>query len=181
MRTRCRQYPAALGAAEVAYAAKALTCRAVPRWIAREGLGLRVCSAGQLAAAAAVGFPAGRTATPRPPADLRHALSYGVGTVVIESSTNVARLAALARGRQKVLPCVLPGPGADPAAGLPTGPDADRFGLPAGALSGMLRRIADQPRSTWPASTSTSAPRSPASAGTSARSTSWWHSPHSAA
>ncbi|MET8312028.1 diaminopimelate decarboxylase [Micromonospora sp. NPDC005173] len=152
VRARCREYAAAFGAANVAYAAKALACRAVLRWIEREGLALSVCSAGQLAAAAAVGFPADRIilhGDAKTPDDLDRALEYGVGTIVIESASEVARLAALARGRQRVLLRVLPGAnrfGLDAAAALPAGPDGDRFGLPAGdQLAETLRRIADQP------------------------------------
>jgi diaminopimelate decarboxylase len=53
LRQRCREYRTAFPEAEVAYAAKALLCRAVAGWVQEEGLALDVCSAGEIAVAEA--------------------------------------------------------------------------------------------------------------------------------
>ena len=60
VRGRCRTYADALPGAEIAYAAKAFWCRAMAGWIAREGLSLDVCSAGELAVAGSLALPIGR-------------------------------------------------------------------------------------------------------------------------
>ena len=112
VRARCRTYADALPGAEVAYAAKAFLCRAMAEWIAQEGLSLDVCSAGELAVGRAVRFPADRIllhGNAKTPNDLQAAIRYGVGRVVIDSASEIARLAALARGRQRVLIRVTPG------------------------------------------------------------------------
>ncbi|KUN96957.1 hypothetical protein [Streptomyces caeruleatus] len=57
VRERCRTYRLAFPEADVLYAAKAFLCRAMARWVAEEGLGLDVCSAGELELAVTTGFP----------------------------------------------------------------------------------------------------------------------------
>src|SRR5690349_10479421 len=57
VRDRCRTYLNAFPDAEVLYAAKAFLCRAMAHWMDEEGLGLDVCSAGELELAVATGFP----------------------------------------------------------------------------------------------------------------------------
>ncbi|SCF89615.1 diaminopimelate decarboxylase [Streptomyces sp. DconLS] len=57
VRDRCRTYRHAFPDAEVLYAAKAFLCRAMARWMEEEGLGLDVCSAGELELAVTTGFP----------------------------------------------------------------------------------------------------------------------------
>ena len=60
LRQRCRDYRAAFGGATVFYAAKAFLCTAVARWVEEEGLGLDVCTGGELAVAVRAGFPGQR-------------------------------------------------------------------------------------------------------------------------
>lgn len=70
VRARAQAYRRALPHAEVLYAAKAFLCSAMADWVAEEGLGLDVCSAGELRLATAAGFrPSGSccTATRRLP------------------------------------------------------------------------------------------------------------------
>jgi diaminopimelate decarboxylase len=105
VRVRCRQYVKAMAQHEVAYAAGAFWCRAMARWIAREGLSLDACSEGELVVARAAGFTAGRIllhGSAKTARELSAALDYGVGRVVIDSPSEVAQLAALAARRQKV-------------------------------------------------------------------------------
>ena len=56
----CRDYREAFGGAMVFYAAKAFLCTAVARWVEEEGLGLDVCTGGELAVAVRAGFPGDR-------------------------------------------------------------------------------------------------------------------------
>ncbi|CAM5460763.1 diaminopimelate decarboxylase family protein [Streptomyces narbonensis] len=60
VRERCRTYRVAFPEAGIHYAAKAFLCRALARWVEEEGLGLDVCSAGELELAVTTGFPADR-------------------------------------------------------------------------------------------------------------------------
>lgn len=64
---RCRTYRDAFPDAEVLYAAKAFLCRAMVHWMDEEGLGLDVCSAGELELAVTTGFPAERIVLPATP------------------------------------------------------------------------------------------------------------------
>src|SRR5579859_5115843 len=55
-RGRCRDFLAAFGPdAAVCYAAKAFCCRGVLRWAAEEGLGVDVCTGGELETALSAG------------------------------------------------------------------------------------------------------------------------------
>ena len=150
VRLRCRQFRSAFGDGAVAYAARALACRSVFDWMAEEGLGLSVCSAGELAVAAAVGFPAERLVLhgdAKAPADLHAAFDYRVGRIVIESLTEIPRLAAEVRGRQKVLLRVLAPAGPAGVGRVPAPPDDERFGVSAapGELDEAVGRIVGQP------------------------------------
>jgi len=154
VRYRCRAYSAAFGGAEIAYAGKAFLCCAMARWIAQEGLSLDVCSAGELAVARSVSFPADRIVlhgNAKTPADLRAALGYGVGRVVIDSASEIIRLTALAyplaRPRQRVLIRVTPGVDAHAHRAVATGVEDQKFGfsLSSGAAADAVRRVLTHP------------------------------------
>ena len=84
------------------YASKAFLCTEVARWVADEGLGLDVCSDGELATAVRADFPADRIAmhgNNKSPAELDAALDAGVGKIVLDSFAEVARLDDAARRR----------------------------------------------------------------------------------
>ncbi|MDQ1627277.1 MAG: diaminopimelate decarboxylase [Actinomycetota bacterium] len=101
-RTRCRQYREAFGGALVFYAAKAFLCTAVARWIEEEGLGLDVCTGGELAVALRAGFPGERLlmhGNNKSRAELAAALDAGVGRIVVDSFDEIDRLAALVAQR----------------------------------------------------------------------------------
>jgi diaminopimelate decarboxylase len=93
----------ALGApAEVFYAGKAFMNTAVVRWIADEGLGLDVCTGGELAVALRAGFPPeriGMHGNNKSEAELARALTVGIGRIVVDSAVEIDRLAWLARQR----------------------------------------------------------------------------------
>ena len=50
-RARCRAWRGAFDGADVYYAGKSFLCSAIARWVAEEGLGLDVCTGGELAVA----------------------------------------------------------------------------------------------------------------------------------
>lgn len=108
-RSRARDFAAAFADGEVFYAAKAFISKGVARWVAEEGLSLDVSSGGEMAIALAGGFPASRIAlhgNNKSLEELDAALDAQVGLVVLDSSVEIERLAALAaaRGvRQRVL------------------------------------------------------------------------------
>ncbi|MFE9016305.1 diaminopimelate decarboxylase [Streptomyces cyaneofuscatus] len=134
VRTRCRTYRAAFPDADVLYAAKAFLSRAMVRWIEEEGLGLDVCSAGELELAHAAGFPPERMVlhgNAKSPRDLETALRLRVGRIVVDSPSEIARIAALVgpRGRQKVMVRVVPGVSAGGHEKIRTGTDDQKFGL----------------------------------------------------
>ncbi|MEU6173164.1 diaminopimelate decarboxylase [Streptantibioticus parmotrematis] len=153
VRARCRRYRAVFRGAEVAYAAKAFLCRAMVRWIDEEGLSLDVCSAGELELAVTSGFPPERVimhGNAKSPDDLRAALRLGVGRIVVDSTSEIARLAAEvpSGSRQKVLLRVTPGIGAGGHAAIRTGTADQKFGVPIadGSASHAAARILGQPR-----------------------------------
>ncbi|MFB9923583.1 diaminopimelate decarboxylase [Amycolatopsis halotolerans] len=132
VRNTARAYRRALPEADVAFASKALCTRAVLRWVAEEGLSLDTCSAGEIAVARAVGFPAERIllhGNAKTPEDLKAALQYGVGRIVLDSLDEVEQLGALAHGAQRVLIRVTPGVSGDTHAAITTGTEGQKFGF----------------------------------------------------
>lgn len=84
--------------AQVYYAGKAFLCGAVARWVQEDGLGLDVCTGGELAVALRAGFPAERIAlhgNNKSDAELRRAIEAGVGRIVADSLDEIARIDAL--------------------------------------------------------------------------------------
>lgn len=152
VRGRCRAYRAAFPEADVVYAAKAFLCRAVAHWAEEEGLGLDVCSAGELELAVTTGFPPERIVmhgNAKSPADLRAAVRLGVGRIVVDSASEIARLAAIvAPGeRQSVMVRVVPGIAAGGHAAVRTGTEDQKFGLSItdGSAQHAIAKILGQP------------------------------------
>ncbi|AHI01851.1 diaminopimelate decarboxylase [Kutzneria albida] len=150
VRRRCQEYRRALHEVEIAYAGKSMTCRGVLRWIAEEGLSLDVCSAGELAVARSIGFPAERIllhGNAKTPEDLKAAIGYGVGRVVLDSLDEIEQLGALARYPQQVLVRVTPGVDGHTHKAIATGVEDQKFGfsLASGAAEEAVRRVLAQP------------------------------------
>jgi diaminopimelate decarboxylase len=150
VRGRARAIRAALPEAEVAFAGKSLPVRGVLRWLAEEGLSLDVCSAGELAAARSVGFPAERIlfhGNVKTPEDLKAALAYRVGRIVIDSHDEIDQLAALAGHGQRVLLRVTPNVDAHTHKAVATGVDGQKFGfaLDSGAASDAVAKVLGTP------------------------------------
>jgi diaminopimelate decarboxylase len=103
-RRRAQTWLAAFGdydreAPPVHYAGKSFLSKAIARWAAEEGLGLDVCSGGELAIALAADFPAHRITfhgNNKTLTELSRALDAGVGRFVVDSLLEIERLAALA-------------------------------------------------------------------------------------
>jgi diaminopimelate decarboxylase len=98
-RQRCRGYREAFGAqAGVFYAAKAFCSRGVLRWVAEEGLGVDVCTGGELEVALQAGVPPEMITlhgSNKLEGELARALDTRVGHIVIDSFEEIARLAYL--------------------------------------------------------------------------------------
>ena len=110
LRQRCRDYREAFGDAMVFYAAKAFLCSAVVRWVTEEGLGLDVCTGGELAVAVRAGFPGERLllhGNNKSVAELSAALDAGVGRVVVDSLAEIDRLSALCTERGVTQPVLV--------------------------------------------------------------------------
>jgi len=107
-RARAREFKAAFdgvfqdlcAGADVYYAGKAFLCTAVARWIDDEGLGLDVCSGGELAVAIRAGFPGARIGfhgNNKSVPEIETALRYGVGRIVVDSFAEIERVADAAQ------------------------------------------------------------------------------------
>ncbi len=84
------------------YAGKAFLSAAVIGWLDEEGLGLDVCSGGELALALKSGFPPHRIAlhgSNKSDAELMMAVEAGVGAIVIDSFHEIGRLAGITEPR----------------------------------------------------------------------------------
>ncbi|CRK58265.1 Diaminopimelate decarboxylase [Alloactinosynnema sp. L-07] len=149
IRRRARRFHRTLDGVEIVYAGKALPCAAAFRWADEEGLSLDVCSAGELAVARAVGFPAERIllhGNVKTDDDLKAALSYGVGRIVVDSADEIDRLAGLTTG-QDVLVRVTPGVDAHTHRAIATGVEGQKFGLSlaSGAAATAVGQVLAQP------------------------------------
>ena len=102
LRWRCRSYRDAFGGNQIYYAAKAFLCAAVARWVVEEGLGLDVCTGGELAVALRAGCPGERIllhGNNKSTAELRDSVEAGVGRVVVDSMAEIERLDEICRAR----------------------------------------------------------------------------------
>ncbi len=148
-RGRCRQWRDAFTDADVYYAGKAFLCTAVARWVAEEGLGLDVCTGGELAVALAAGFPPERLlfhGNNKSADELARAVDARVGRIVIDSFEELARLGAAAERadiRQAVYVRVTPGVEAHTHEYVATGQEDQKFGfsLASGAAAEAVRRV----------------------------------------
>ena len=145
--------------------------RAVARWVAEEGLGLDVCTGGELAVALRGRLRRRRgsasTATTSPSPSCAGRVDAGVGRIVVDSFDEIDRLAALAararRHRRAVLVRVTVGVEAHTHEFIATAHEDQKFGfsLAGGDALEAVRRVLDaRRRSSCSACTPTSARRS---------------------
>lgn len=91
------------------YAAKAFISKDVARWVADAGLGLDVCTGGELAVAMAAGFPPQRIemhGNNKSETEISTAIDYRVSVIVLDSLQEIDRVARIAHAKgivQKVL------------------------------------------------------------------------------
>ena len=125
-RQRCRSYRDAFGTrAGVFYAAKAFCCRGVLRWVTEEGLGVDVCTGGELEVALQAGVPPEMITlhgSNKLESELARALDTRVGHIVVDSFEEIARLAYLTDP---------PVPGRGPAGASGNGSSGNGAGTPA--------------------------------------------------
>ena len=135
-RARCRGMRDAFGDdAAVHYASKAFLSMEIARWVRDEGLNLDVCSGGELAVALRAGFPAERIAlhgNNKSVAELDYAVESGIGHVVVDSLSEIARLDRAAGERntvQEVLIRLTPGVEAHTHEFISTAHEDQKFGF----------------------------------------------------
>ena len=150
VRSRCREYLEAFGPdGRVFYAAKAFCSRAVLRWVTSEGLGVDVCTGGELEVALSAGVPPEQITmhgNNKSLDELARAVSAGVGHIVADSFEEIARLAYLADGaavRPTILVRVTTGVEAHTHEFMATAHDDQKFGfsLASGAADEAVRRV----------------------------------------
>lgn len=139
IRRRCRDWKEAVAAlwpdGQVLYASKAFLTLAMAALIEEEGLGLDVCSGGELWTALEAGFPAERVyfqGNGKSWEELEMALQVGVGRIVVDNPEELGRLHLLgARLGKKasVLLRVTPGVDAGAHDHISTGKYAAKFGF----------------------------------------------------
>ena len=154
VRSRCREYLEAFGTdAGVYYAAKAFCSRAMLRWVSEEGLGVDVCTGGELEVALSAGVCPDMITmhgNNKSLAELSRAVETGVGHIVLDSFEEIARLSFAVEGtsaRPRVLVRVTTGVEAHTHEFMATAHDDQKFGfsLASGAADEAVRRVLSAP------------------------------------
>src|SRR5690606_24458186 len=133
--------------AKVYYAGKAFLSAEVARWVTEEGLHVDVCTGGELAVALAAGVAADRIGfhgNNKSLAEIDRAVSVGVGTIVIDSDTEIGRVADAARRHdrtQKVRLRVNSGVEAHTHEYLATALQDQKFGIPLADVPDAVARL----------------------------------------
>jgi len=122
-------------AGTVYYAAKAFISKEVTRWVEAAGLGLDVCTGGELAVAIAAEFPPSRIevhGNNKSEKEIIEAIDYRVGTIVLDSLQEIDRVARIAHAKgvvQKVLLRLTPGVEAHTHEAISTAHEDVKFGF----------------------------------------------------
>ncbi len=117
------------------YAAKAFISKEIAHWVEQSGLGLDVCTGGELAVAKAAKFPADRIelhGNNKSEIEIADAIDYRVGTIVIDSLQEIERVAKIAHSKgvvQKVLLRLTPGVDAHTHEAISTAHEDVKFGF----------------------------------------------------
>lgn len=147
--SRAKAYVTAVPAERVFYAGKAFCCVAICQLADRLGLGLDVCTGGELATAVAAGFPPERIVfhgNNKSPEELAMASKHGVGRIVVDSFEEMDRIAN-ARARCNLLVRVTPGVEAHTHEFVQTGQEDSKFGftIASGVALEATKRAMDVP------------------------------------
>ena len=138
---------------QVYYAAKAFLSVAIARWVVEEGLGIDVATGGELAVAIRAGVPGEKLlmhGNNKSADEIRSALEYGVGRIVIDSFDEIVRVAAIATEVNvvaKVLVRATVGVEAHTHEFIATAHEDQKFGLSVaeGDVEEAVRRISKLP------------------------------------
>ena len=153
VRARAAEFTEAFADADVYYAGKAFLCTQLARWIDDAGLGLDVCTGGELAVALAAGFPPARIAfhgNNKSTAEIERAVTAEVGRIVLDSTTEIDRVSQAAADsgrRQQVLVRVTVGVEAHTHEFIATAHEDQKFGLSllGGAAMDAVDAVLDEP------------------------------------
>lgn len=142
IRSQCREFRREFGVSydnsTVAYASKAFISRPLAAIMEEEGMGLDVVSGGEMAVALSVDFPTDRIyfhGNNKTPDELRLAISYNVGRVVVDNFYELDLLNRLAEEKETRVNILLRlNPGVDPHTHryTATGMLDSKFGFPIG-------------------------------------------------
>ena len=147
-RARLQDFRSAFEDMSVYYAGKSFLCGTITRWVAEEGLCLDVCSHEELIVALAAGFDPARIGlhgNNKSEAELERAVSAGVGRIVVDSLTEIDRLAQITEQLGRTAPVlvrVTTGVEAHTHEYISTAHEDQKFGLAVAsgaALDGLLR------------------------------------------
>jgi len=122
-------------AGSVYYAAKAFICIELARWIKDCGIGIDVCTGGELAVAIAGGIDPAKIelhGNNKSISEIQRAVSAGVGTIVIDSLFEIERVSASAKAHgktQRVLLRLTPGIEAHTHESIATAHEDVKFGF----------------------------------------------------
>ena len=122
-------------AGEVYYASKSFISIEVAKWIAEAGIGIDVCTGGELAVALAAKFPADRIevhGNNKSEEEIRIAIEVGVAKIVVDSMQEIERVDRLAKAAnkvQKVLLRITPGVEAHTHEAISTAHEDVKFGF----------------------------------------------------
>ncbi len=134
--------------ATVYYAGKAFLCVEVAKWMLDEGLNIDVSTGGEFAVALAAGADPGRLGfhgNNKSEQEIARAVAAGVGSIVIDSEQEIARVAAAARAagvRQRVRLRINSGVHAGAHDFLSTAHEDQKFGLPMSRAVDVAQQIA---------------------------------------
>ena len=122
-------------AGEVYYASKSFVSVEVAKWIAEAGIGIDVCTGGELAVALAAKFPVNRIevhGNNKSEEEIRVAIEVGVAKIVVDSMQEIERVDRLAKAVnkvQKVLLRITPGVEAHTHEAISTAHEDVKFGF----------------------------------------------------
>ncbi|MGV8876738.1 MAG: diaminopimelate decarboxylase [Rhodoglobus sp.] len=131
----------------VYYAGKAFLCTEVARWMTAAGLNIDVASSGEMAVALAAGVDASRLGfhgNNKSLSEIDRAVSTGIGTIVIDSVVEIARVAdaATRHGRtQRVRLRINSGVHASTHEYLATAREDQKFGIPLAEAEVVVAQI----------------------------------------
>jgi diaminopimelate decarboxylase len=140
-------------AGTIYYAAKSFICTAVAQWISEIGIGIDVCTGGELAVALSGGINPSKIevhGNNKSVAEIERAVSVGVKTIVMDSLFEIQRVAAAARKhgvRQGVMLRLTPGIEAHTHEKISTAHEDVKFGfsIASGAAWQAVQAVAEHP------------------------------------